>query len=156
MTNTIGAIAGVVLICAASALAGSTQSSSAQTRLNPRIRPADAQRYKSIQDGKDWENPYLVTGPDGIHVRAKGLPAGGKTVAAADLERTLTRLPVTAWPYGRLVAVQEPSIRRGERSDDEPIADNLAAAIATLKSLDVTVHRWPSDLYPLHTFTPGC
>ena len=91
---------------------------------------------------------------DGIEVIAKQLPSVRKTVAAADLERTLIELPVAAWPYGRVAAVQETSLRAvsaeagssavADGSDDKSIADNLKAALATLRKLDVTVNRWPS------------
>jgi hypothetical protein len=113
-------------------------------RLSSRIGPANPDRYKSIRDAKDWENPYLVIRRDGTEVIAKSLPSGRTTVPSADLLRTLIALPVTAWPYGRVVAVQEISIRAGERSDDKPIAGNLDAALAIVKKLDVAVARWPS------------
>ena len=113
-------------------------------RLDPRIGAPAPQRYASVRDAKDWENPYLLIRRDGIEVIAKQLPSGRKTVAAADLERTLIGLPVTAWPYGRVTAVQENGLRAAGGSDDEPIADNLRAALATLRKLDVTVNRWPS------------
>lgn len=113
-------------------------------RLSSRIGPANPDRYKSIRDAKDWENPYLVIRRDGIEVIAKSLSSGRTTVPSADLLRTLIALPVTAWPYGRVAAVQEISIRAGDRSDDKPIAGNLDAALAILKKLDVTVDRWPS------------
>ena len=145
MTKTIGAIAVVLWIGAASALTGTMQSGSVQSgRLNPRIGPAAPDRYKSIRDAKDWENPYLVIRRDGIEVIAKGLASSRKTVAAADLEHTLIELPLTAWPYGRVVAVQEVGIRAADRSDDKLIADNLEAALAILKKIKATVDRWLS------------
>src|SRR5688572_21859080 len=145
MTKTIGALAVVLWIGAASALTGTMQSGSVQTgRLNPRIGPDTPERYKSIRDAKDWENPYLVIRRDGIEVIAKGLASGRKTVATADLEQTLVELPLTAWPYGRVVGVQEIGIRAADRSDDKLSADNLEAALAILKTLKATVNRWPS------------
>jgi hypothetical protein len=48
------------------------------------------------------------------------------------LQQALIELPVAAWPYGRVVAVQEISIRNGDGSDDRPIAHNLEAALAIL------------------------
>ena len=155
VTKARGAIVGIVLLGAASALAGPLQSGSGQTgRLDQRIGAAVPQRYKAIRDAKDWENPYLVIRRDGIEVIVRRLPASRQTVAAADLERTLIGLPVTAWPYGRVAAVQEIGIRAGDRSGDnlsavalaeaEAIADNLEAALTILKKLDVTVDRWPS------------
>ncbi len=145
MTTRIGAIAVVVLACAASAFTDPMQGGSVQTgRLNPRIGPAVPQRYKAIREAKDWENPYLVIRRDGVEIIAHGLATGRKTVAAADLEQTLIDLPLTAWPYGRVIAVVEIGLRAVDRSDEKPIADNLEAALATLKKLDVTVDRWPS------------
>jgi hypothetical protein len=111
-------------------------------RLNSRIGPANPDRYKSIRDAKDWENPYLVIRRDGIEVIAKSLPSGRTTVAAADLQRTLIALPVTAWPYGRVIVVQDIGIRTP--GDDQPIANNREQALSILKPMDVIVERWPS------------
>jgi len=145
MTKTVwGAF--VLMICAASVLAARpVQTDTVQAgRLNARIGPADPQRYKSIRDAKDWENPYLVIRREGIEVIAKGLPSGRQTVAATDLQRTLIDLPATAWPYGRVVAMQDIGIRAADRGDEQPIADNRNVALAGLKRLQVTVERWPS------------
>ena len=135
------------MIGAAIPIAGPMQRGSVQTgRLDPRIGAAAPQRYHSVRDAKDWENPYLVIRAGGIEVIVNRLPSGlksRKTVAAADLEQTLIRLPVTAWPYGRVVAVQENSIRVPDR-DDKPITENLKAALAVLKKLDIAADRWPS------------
>ena len=142
MTNTIGAIVGVLLICAASPLAGPMQSGSVQTvrwdHENRVGRPSTVQVNSRCQR---LGNPYLIIRRDGIEVMVKRLPSSRKTVAAADLARMLIGLPVTAWPYGRVVAVQEMSIREADRSDDKSIADNLEVALAILKKLDVTVDK---------------
>lgn len=154
-TSTIYISLLIVLICAASGRtaymqgAAAPSSESVQTaqpvqpaRLDPRIKPAVAERYKAIRNANKWENPYLMVGPDHIVVRAKGL-AGLKIVLPDALEQTLLELPVTAWPYGKVVAVQENGDRT-DKTDDKPIADNVAAARATLKKLGVTFDKWPS------------
>jgi hypothetical protein len=133
----------VLTMCAVGLLAGFPWQKDSE-RLNPRIGRANPQQYGSIRDAKDWKNPYLVIRRDGIEVIASGLLSGRRTVAPTDLERALIDLPVTAWPYGRVVAVQEIGIRAADRSDDKPIADNLDVTLATLKTLQVTVERWPS------------
>jgi hypothetical protein len=114
------------------------------TQLNPRIGPAAPQLYESIRDAKDWKNPYLVVRPDGIEVLAGGLPSGRTMVAVTDLQRTLVDLPLTAWPYGRVVAATEIGIRAADRSGQKRIADNLDKTLAILKNLKVTVYRWPN------------
>jgi hypothetical protein len=89
------------------------------------------------------EEPYLVFGREGIEVITQGVPSGRQTVAAADLRRTLVALPASAWPYGRVVAVQDTSLRGGDLSDGKAIADNRNSALATLKKLRVIVDDWP-------------
>jgi hypothetical protein len=144
MTNT-GAVVALLLIGVPSTLASPMQSGTVQVgRLDPRIGAAAPKRYASVRDAKDWQNPYLVIRRDGIEVIAKQLPTGRKTVAAVELERTLVGLPVTAWPYGRVAAVQENGVRAAGGSDDVSIPDNLSAALATLKKLDIAANRWPS------------
>ena len=143
MTRARRTIAIIVLSLAVSGTTASMQSGTSEgARLDPRIKPAATQRYKAVRDARKWDNPYLMVGPDHIVVRAKGL-AGLKIVPADALEQTLLELPVTAWPYGKVVAVQENG-DRADKSDDKPIADNVAAARATLKKLGVTFDKWPS------------
>ena len=140
-----GAIAVVLSMCAASASTGTMQGGPVQpARLDPRIGLAVPQRYESIRDGKDWENPKVLIHRNGIDVIAKALVSGRKSVAAAELQQALIELPVAAWPYGRVVAVFEPSIRAGDGSDEKPVADNLKVALEILKKLEITADRWPS------------
>ena len=84
MTKTLCGAALLLTICTASVLARRPlQSDSVQAgRLNSRIGPANSQRYKSIREAKDWENPYLVIRREGIEVIARGLPAGRQTIAS--------------------------------------------------------------------------
>jgi hypothetical protein len=67
-----------------------------------------------------------------------------RTVASTDLQRTLVDLAVSAWPYGRVAAVEEIGIREVDGTDDRRIAGNLNVTLAILKALKVTVERWPS------------
>lgn len=146
MRTALYGVAVVLTIGVATGFAdGLVQNNSVQAgRLNSRIGPANPDRYKAIRVAKDWENPYLVIRRDGIEIIAKSLPSGRKSVASADLQRTLTALPVTAWPYGRVVALQDIGIRAADRSDERPIADNRNVTLAILKTMQVTVEGWPS------------
>jgi hypothetical protein len=147
------AAAVVLTICAATAPAARTlQDDTAvpRGRLNPRIAAADRERYKSVQDAKAWLNPYLVIGADGIEVIAKSIPSGRKTVAAAELRRTLIELPVDAWPYGRVAGLQDTGLRAADqngvldRNDEKAIHPNHQAAATILKALGVLIELWPS------------
>lgn len=61
--------------------------------------------YVHIQDYEHWRNPYLVVLSDGIRVHYS-VPAFEKKVPVGALHQTLLSLPLSAWPYGRIVAVQ--------------------------------------------------
>ena len=139
------AFAGVTF-CAASILAGRpAQNDSVETRrLKSQIGPANPRRYKFILDAKDWANPYLVIRRDGIEIISKGLPSGRRTVSSADLRRTLIELPTTAWPYGRVVAMQDIGLHPADLSDGPAITVNRNLTLAILTTLDVTVEGWPS------------
>jgi hypothetical protein len=49
---------------------------------------------------------------------------------------------VSAWPYGRVVAVQEIGVRAGK--DEKPIKQNKAAVTEGLKGLGVEIVWWPA------------
>jgi hypothetical protein len=112
------------------------QDAAAQVRrLDPKIGPAIPELYGAVQHAKDWKNPYLVVHADGVEVK---FASGRKFISAAELERTLLSLPAEAWPYGRVVAVQDTIVRRSDRNDQRLIADNRSAVLAILSALQVT------------------
>jgi hypothetical protein len=82
---------------------------------------------------------------EGIEVIAQGLPSGRQTVASADLRRTLVALQVSAWPYGRVVAVQDASLRAGDPSEGKAFVDNRNRALATLKQLGPSIVGRPNE-----------
>jgi hypothetical protein len=110
-------------------------------RLDPKIPPADPKKYQSIRDAQDWANPILIIKADGIEVISKAIPSGRTTVVAKNLRKTLTGLPVDAWPYGRVVGIVEIGIR-GE-GQTEAIKRNKEAAEEVLKGLQVELKWWP-------------
>lgn len=110
-------------------------------RLDPQIGPPAPALYKSIRDANNWKNPYLVILHDGVEVITRRAPSRRRTVTTEQLAQTLIDLPVSDWPYGRVIAVQEQPVRAGD--DDKPIAENLHAALVVLRRLDLTVDRWP-------------
>jgi hypothetical protein len=80
--------------------------------LTQRIPDADPKQYQGIQDGKDWKNPCLLVRTDGVVIlgaTSDGNPIPVKAVAAA-----LESLPDSAWPYGRIVAVESNRISASE------------------------------------------
>jgi len=109
--------------------------------LNPKIGPADPEKYKDIRDAKDWQNPYICVRTHDIQLRSKGMSSAPQTMPTTRLRESLLKLPIEAWPYGRVIAVQEVSIR--SPGDDTLIANNKAKVDEVLKDLKVKIELWP-------------
>ena len=131
-----------------------------------RIPPPSKTRYMAVRSLSTWENPYLTIqgGMVTLHVLVAdantsslgegGLlrPTGARrqelNVRTEDLPAALNAVPPTAWPYGRVVAVEEahatpaaalPQVRR-----------NMEAAIRLLSDLGVVVYEWQEGGVALH------
>ena len=115
-------------------------------------------RYLAVKSLTTWQNPYLTIQGNMVtlHVTladanpsqfgAGGLlrPVGARqeslNVRTADLPSALNAIPPTAWPYGRVVAVEEahdaPSSARPE------LRRNMETAMRTLSDLGLVVYEW--------------
>lgn len=113
----------------------------AEGQLDPRIPPPDPDKYKSIQDGRDWRNPFISIQGDGIPLLVSSSPVEWKMIQADELSNILRALPVSAWPYGRVVAASDGG---GPQSGTpESRRRNRAKAEEHLKSLGVEINWWP-------------
>ncbi len=115
-----------------------------KSALKIRIAPADRAKYRSIRDGQDWKNPYLIVGAKGIDAVSLNPATKIATMAPADVIAYLEKLPSRAWPYGLVVAVQDAGIRAGGHVDDAPIKKNLEELVRLLEKAGVKVELWPS------------
>jgi len=123
------------------------------------IPPPSKSRYMAIASLSEWENPYLTVQQNmaTLHVtqadpNTSQMGVGGMlrpvsarrqdlTVRVSDLPAALDAIPQSAWPYGRVLAIEEahdtptsarPAVRR-----------NIEAAIKTLGDMGVVVYEWP-------------
>ena len=105
-----------------------------------------------------WENPLVTVHRDTLTLRvifpqqtSSALDAGTLLHPAAarrqvleirmsDLPEALAAVPDFAWPYGRVVAIQEaPSLSREDRVQ---VRRNVEQAIRIVNDLDVVVDEW--------------
>jgi hypothetical protein len=163
----------VLLIALAGCNSSPLSSSSASTALQRRqqldsVREELAQiplpaksRYMAVRSLSIWENPYLTIqgsmvtlhvtvadantstlGQGGI-LRPVGARHQDLNVRTADLPAALNAVPQTAWPYGRVVAVEEahdaPASARPE------LRRNMETAIKTLGDIGVVVYEWQDN-----------
>jgi hypothetical protein len=115
-------------------------------------------RYLAVKSLTAWENPYITVqgGMVTLHVtladaNTSTLGSGGilrpvgarrqdLNVRTADLASAINAIPQTAWPYGRVVAVEEahntPAAARPE------VRRNEETAMKTLNDIGVVVYEW--------------
>jgi hypothetical protein len=145
----------------------------AQRRLNDSVRhdleqiplPSKS-RYLAVHSLTIWENPYLTVqgnmvtlhvtvadantsnlGVGGI-LRPVGARRQDLNVRTSDLPAAINAIPQSAWPYGRVVAVEEahdaPASARPE------LRRNMEAAIKTLSDIGVIVYEWQDTTPAVH------
>jgi hypothetical protein len=106
------------------------------------IPPADPQHYAGVRDMKTWRNPYLIVRVDGVGL----LDVSNNEQQIVDpdkLSEALARLPGSAWPYGRVVAIQEMSVT-GSEQDKAKLRRNRALVAGALESMQVLINWVPS------------
>lgn len=92
---------------------------------------------------KNWRNPYLIVRADGVTVLDVA-DSAELTVKPDDLLATLSRLPVSNWPYGRVVAAAENSAHASEQ-DAVAIRRNRGIVGGTLKGAGIAV-KWVNSM----------
>jgi hypothetical protein len=115
-------------------------------------------RYLTVHSLSEWENPYLtvqaeiitlhVLMPDdnpsplgqGGMLRPIGARRQELTLRLGDLPQALTAIPVEAWPYGRVITVEE---QHGADSSAEPaVRRNVEATLKMLNDLGLVADEW--------------
>ena len=106
------------------------------------IPPADPQKYAGMRDMKAWRNPYLIIRVDGVGL----LDVSNNEQQIVDPDRlseALAKFPASAWPYGRVVAIQEISVA-GSEEDKARLRKNRALVAGALESMQVLIN-WVSS-----------
>ena len=118
----------------------------AATAISPEARlqqipPADPEKYDNVRDYREWRNPYLVIRKDGVALLDVGNNEQ-RLIKPEDLPEALAQLPLTAWPYGRAVAVGENGVLTSA-DDTVLIRKNRGIVLGTLESLHILVPFTP-------------
>jgi hypothetical protein len=114
----------------------------ADDRLNAAIGPPNVIMYRSIRDSRDWRNPILIVQNDGVSIKANRLDTH---VAIEDVKGFLISLPVSAWPYGRIVAQSDQGILPVPFDEYVRNMSRIRQRLAVvLRDLHIHVELWPS------------
>lgn len=116
-------------------------------------------RYLTVHTLSGWDNPYLtvqqsmltlhVTLPDantsaldqGGLLRPRAARQQSLTIRVGELPVALNSVPQTAWPYGRVIAVEEAhSTPRAAQAEVRRSVENV---MRTLNDLGVVAYEWP-------------
>lgn len=114
--------------------------------------------YMAVATANAWQNPFVVVGTDSLKVlvlmgdaNPSPMGAGGvlrpvgarrdiEVIAPDKLGEMLSDLPASAWPYGRVVAVEES--KQQQRMDRVAMRRNMERTLQTLSSLGVVANEW--------------
>jgi len=125
-----------------------------------RIALPTKSRYVDVHEPGAWANPFLSFDAQMINLRITLADANPSSIgrggilrpAAArhqeaqirqkDLAEALIALPESAWPYGRVVAIEESPL--ADRKSRPAIRRQIEAAIQQLNDLGVVVEEWPA------------
>lgn len=109
----------------------------------------------AIRSNESWENPSITVEPSMLELRitledpTPSLGVGGmlRPVAARQqelnitmdkLDEAISAVPQNAWPYGRVVALEEPA--KTPPSEEPQIRRNMELVIRKLNDLGVVVY----------------
>ena len=141
------------------AQAVSAQKDQQRTQL-ARIALPTKSRYVDVHEPGAWANPFLSFDAQMINLRitledanpsqiGKGgllRPSAARRqelqIRQKDLVEALIALPQGAWPYGRVVAIEESPL--ADKKARPAIRRQIEAAIQLLNDLGVVVDEWPA------------
>jgi hypothetical protein len=120
------------------------------------IPPPVKSRYMVVRTAESWENPSITVQPGMLELRVtlgdpnpSPIGAGGmlRPVAAREqelnisldkLDEAISSVPQSAWPYGRVVALEEAA--KTPPSAEPQVRRNMEVAIGKLNDLGIVVY----------------
>ncbi len=121
------------------------------------IPPPSKSRYTSIHTLASWENPYITvnsdvltlhvlladTNPSAVGVGGMTRPLGARrrdlTIRVSDLPQALSAVPQSAWPYGRVIALEE--AHNTPASAQPQVRRTMEAAMQQIGTLGVVMYE---------------
>jgi hypothetical protein len=119
------------------------------------IPPPSKSRFMAVRSVQSWENPSLTVQPGMLQLRVTladpdpELGSGGmlRPVAARQqelnisldkLDDAVSSIPASAWPYGRVISVEEPA--KTPPKAEPQVRRNLEVTVRELNDLGIVVY----------------
>jgi hypothetical protein len=117
-------------------------------------------RYVDVHEPGAWLNPFISVDAQMVNLRITLQDANPSTlgqggllrpsaarrrevqIRSQDLTEALIALPQSAWPYGRVIAIEESPL--ADKSQRVAIRKQIEAMIQQLNDLGVVVDEWPA------------
>jgi hypothetical protein len=119
------------------------------------IPPPSKSRFMAVHTADSWENPSITVQPGMLELHVMladpnpSLGSGGmlRPVAARQqelnisldkLDEAVSAIPQSAWPYGRVISVEEPA--KTPAKAEPQVRRNLEVAVRELNDLGIVVY----------------
>lgn len=120
------------------------------------IPPPTKSTFMTVHDFDSWQNPVLTvqtsmvelhvlladgnTTPIGVGGMFRPINARRQVlnISMSSLGEAMSAIPHSAWPYGRVVAIEEP--HKTPPSDEPAVRRNMEVAISKLNDLGIVVY----------------
>ncbi len=103
------------------------------------VPAANSAQYDKIKDMRNWRNPYLIVRADGVALLDTA-DSAEIILKPDELLPALAKLPVSDWPYGRVVAAVENGTH-GSEQDGVAIRKNKGIVGGILDGAHIAV-KW--------------
>ena len=104
------------------------------------IAAADPVKYPTLQENKHWSNPYLVIRPNAVGLLT-GITANEEQILKPEeVLNALARLPASAWPYGRAVAILVEEKSTSSEPDKVALRRNRGIVAGDLQGAQVAIN----------------
>jgi len=104
------------------------------------IAAADPAKYPSLQETRHWSNPYLVIRPEAVGLLTSITANEEQILKPEEVLNALARLPASAWPYGRAVAILVDEKPTASEADKIAIRRNRGIVAGDLEGAHVAIN----------------
>jgi hypothetical protein len=104
------------------------------------VAAADPAKYPTTPERAHWSNPYLVIRPDAVGLLTGVAANEEQILKPEEVLNALAQLPVSAWPYGRAVAILVDEKPTSSEPDKTALRRNRGIVAGDLQGAHVAIH----------------